>query len=116
MVRGREATNISWKERRSAFLWDGRRILSLEDAKWWKEVMCRCRNFLKTYRTSKGFEGLGKLGVVELVHGFAINIIASMNMLSLYSASVGKIWIMVAKLKDKQGTMKLKDEFWYELA
>lgn len=61
-------------------------------------------------RASKGSEGLGKLGVVDLVHGFAVKVAASVNVLSLYSASAGKIWVMAAKLKDEQGTAKLKGE------
>lgn len=61
-------------------------------------------------RASKGSEGLGKPGVVDLAHGFAVKIAASVNVLALYSASVGKIWVMAAKIKDEQGTAKLKGE------
>lgn len=61
-------------------------------------------------RASKSSEGLAKLGIVELVHGFSVKIAASVNVLCLYSASEGKIWVMGAKLKDEQGTLKLKGE------
>lgn len=61
-------------------------------------------------RASKGSEGLAKLGILELVHGFSVKIAASVNVLSLYSPSEGKIWVMAAKLKDEQGTSKLKGE------
>ena len=58
----------------------------------------------------KGSEGLGKPGVVDLAHRFAVKITASVNVLDLYSSSVGKIWVMAAKIKDEQGTAKLKGE------
>ena len=39
---------------------------------------------------SKGFKGLGKLEVVDLEHGFAVKIVAVMNVMDLYLTSVGK--------------------------
>jgi len=51
-------------------------------------------------RASKGSEGLEKLGILDLVHEFAVKIAVSMNVLSLYSTSEGKIRAMATKLKD----------------
>lgn len=52
-------------------------------------------------RASKDSVGLA------LVHGFAMNIALLVNVLSLCLASEGKIWVMAAKLKDEQGTLKV---------
>ncbi|KAH9312652.1 hypothetical protein KI387_027687, partial [Taxus chinensis] len=54
---------------------------------------------------SKGLkvsEGLGRraTGVLDLPHGFAVKIAASVNVFVVYSAAAGKIWVMAAKAKE----------------
>ncbi|XP_057837976.1 uncharacterized protein LOC131048131 isoform X2 [Cryptomeria japonica] len=62
------------------------------------------RSLVEVKDTSKALkfsEGLGKraAAVLDLPHGFAVKIAASVNVFVVHSASAGKIWVMAAKLK-----------------